>query len=75
MPFGLGTQYDANRIMVGLGASYRISPAASVDAGYANRFVRDATLNQNSAVDGTLAGTYRKPSIDALSLQFNYRIQ
>jgi long-chain fatty acid transport protein len=66
---------DANRIMVGVGLSYRISASASIDAGYAHWFVHDATVNQNTVAGGTLAGTYHKPSIDAVSVQFNYRIQ
>jgi long-subunit fatty acid transport protein len=61
--------------MLGIGASYRMSPASTLDLGYGHWFVRDAPITLNSPAGGTLTGTYHKPYIDVIALQFNQRIQ
>lgn len=64
---------DANRLMVGLGVTYHLSPASSLDVGYGHWFVRDARLQLSTPAAGSLTGTYRKPYIDVVGVQFNHR--
>lgn len=63
---------DANRTWLSFGASYKLSGAASVDAGYTHIFVDSSSINMGSASTGQLVGTYDN-SIDILSVQYNYR--
>jgi long-chain fatty acid transport protein len=64
---------DAHRLMVGIGATFHLSPASSLDVGYGHWFVRDAGVHLNTPAAGSLAGTYRKPYIDVVGVQFNHR--
>ena len=66
---------DADRLMLSMGATYRISPDASVDLGYAHWFVHDAAINLATAAGGTLVGTYQKPYIDVVGVQYNHRFR
>jgi long-chain fatty acid transport protein len=65
---------DATRRMLGIGATYRVSPASTLDFGYGHWFIRDAPINLNTPAGGHLVGTYRKPYIDVIGVQFNHRI-
>ncbi len=62
---------DANRVWLTFGASYKLSQADSLDAGYAHIFVDNASINMRSSA-GQLVGTYSN-SVDILSVQYNHR--
>ena len=61
---------DSSNTTVALGATYRLSPQASLDVGYAHLFVRDAVIRLSSPMAGNLVGTF-KGSGDVLTLQYN----
>ncbi|GBL46898.1 Long-chain fatty acid transport protein [Sulfuriferula multivorans] len=63
---------DANRTWLSVGASYKLSSAASVDAGYTHIFINSSSINMGSASTGKLVGTYDN-SVDILSVQYNHR--
>jgi long-chain fatty acid transport protein len=64
---------DANRTWLTIGASYRLSPMISVDAGFAHIFVDRGSIRQSQpATAGTLVGEYRS-HVDIVSLQANIR--
>ncbi|WP_413439296.1 OmpP1/FadL family transporter [Sulfuriferula sp. GW1] len=63
---------DANRTWLSVGASYKLSSAASVDAGYTHIFVNSSSINMGNASTGKLVGTYDN-SVDILSVQYNHR--
>jgi long-chain fatty acid transport protein len=65
---------DANRVMLGIGASYRISEYSTIDIGYAHWWVRDASINLSNPTAGNLVGRFDHSRIDAIGLQFNYRL-
>ena len=65
---------DANRVMLGLGASYRLSPDSSLDLAYVHWWVRDAPINLSNPAAGSLTGRFEKSSIDAIAMQINYRL-
>ncbi len=62
---------DANRVWLTFGASYKLTQADSLDAGYAHIFVDNASINMRSS-GGQLVGTYSN-SVDILSVQYNHR--
>jgi long-chain fatty acid transport protein len=66
---------DQDRKWLSFGGQFRISPASTIDVGYAHLFVKDTPINQNggsAAGNGQLVGTY-KASINILGAQFAYR--
>lgn len=69
---------DEDRIWLSLGATYRISPGASLDVGYTRLFLDDAaiglsaTADPNNAFRGNLSGRFDL-STDILAVQ--YRVQ
>lgn len=63
---------DANRVWLTFGASYKLTQADSLDAGYAHIFVNNASINSGTASTGKLVGTYSN-SVDILSVQYNHR--
>jgi long-chain fatty acid transport protein len=65
---------DANRLMFGLGASYRFSNSSTLDIGYAHGWVKDAAINLSDPTAGNLVGRFEKLRTDAIGLQFNYRL-
>ncbi len=58
---------DQDRTWLAIGASYKIMPNLTLDAGYAHVFVRDAQILEVSSTGDVLKGTYQN-SIDLLSL-------
>ena len=69
---GSGRIPDSNRIMLGLGATYRLSPDASIDFGYAHWWVRDTSINVSNPTAGNLAGHFERAAVDAIGIQVNY---
>ena len=65
---------DSNRVMFGLGASYRFSESSTLDIGYAHWWVKDAAINLSDPTAGNLVGRFEKLRTDAIGLQFNYRL-
>jgi long-chain fatty acid transport protein len=63
---------DADRIWLTFGASYKLTQADSLDAGYAHIFVDNSSINSSTASNGKLVGTYSN-SVDILSVQYNHR--
>jgi long-chain fatty acid transport protein len=63
---------DNDRTWLAVGASWRFTPAASLDFGYAHLFVKDASINKSEPVSGTVIGTYDN-SVDIVSLGLSYR--
>jgi long-chain fatty acid transport protein len=66
---------DQNRTWVSVGGQYRMSPASTLDFGYAHLFIKDTSIDQtagNATLSGHLVGTY-KASVDLLGVQFAYR--
>jgi long-chain fatty acid transport protein len=66
---------DQDRKWVSFGAQARLSPATTIDFGYAHLFIKDTSINQggaNPAVSGQLVGTY-KESVNILGAQFAHR--
>lgn len=47
---------DSDRIMLGLGGSYQLTPQISIDAAYAHVFVRDAPINITSPLNPRFTG-------------------
>lgn len=62
---------DEDRIWLAFGAQYRLSEGASIDAGYAHLFVRDAQINHTEG-SLTLTGKYEN-TVDILSVQYRHR--
>lgn len=64
---------DNDRTWLSLGASYKLSPSSSVDAGYTHLFVKDATLTQGAVgtTTGQLSGQYDS-NVNILSAQYTY---
>lgn len=62
-----------DRTWVALGANWRMSPATTLDVGYAHLFVKDADIddNQTSTFNGRLRGEYDS-HVDILSAQITY---
>jgi len=58
---------DQDRTWLAVGASYKVLPGMTVDAGYAHIFVLDARIRETSATGDVLTGQY-KNSIDIFSL-------
>ena len=65
---------DANRVMLGLGATYRLLPNATLDVGYAHWWVRNRSINTSNPAAGSLVGRFEKSAIDAIAIQVNYRL-
>lgn len=71
---------DSDRIWLSVGARYRVSPAGTLDFGYAHLFARDASINSNvgganqnsTAAYGLVKGHYEN-SVDILSVQYSHR--
>jgi long-chain fatty acid transport protein len=66
---------DQDRTWVSVGGQYRMSPASTLDFGYAHLFVKDTSIDQsagNATLSGRLVGTYQA-SVDLLGVQFAYR--
>jgi long-chain fatty acid transport protein len=66
---------DQNRKWISVGGQYRMSPASTIDFGYAHLFVSDTSINQsagNAFLSGQLVGTY-KASINIFGAQFAYK--
>lgn len=62
---------DSTNTTVAVGASYKPTTDSSVDLGYAHVFIRDAPIRLSSPTGGNLVGTFAKPYIDLISLQYN----
>lgn len=62
---------DNDRVWLAVGASYQASPSLSIDIGYAHLFVDKAPINQSSATEGTLRGTYNN-NVDIIGVQVNW---
>lgn len=62
---------DESRTWLAFGGQYRLSKKAALDFGYAHLFVKDATINQVSASNGTLDGNYDN-AVDILSMQYTH---
>lgn len=64
---------DSNRTWLSVGGQYKVSPASTVDVGYAHLFMNNASINQNQMASGAgnLAGSYDS-SADILSAQYTY---
>lgn len=62
-----------DRTWVALGASWKMSPSATLDVGYSHLFVKDADIddNQTSSFNGRLTGEYDS-HVDILSAQISY---
>jgi long-chain fatty acid transport protein len=71
---------DGNRTWLAIGGNYRVSPAGTLDFGYAHLFVKDSGINNNAgganqnstAAFALVNGTYNS-SVDILSVQYNHR--
>ena len=66
---------DSNRLWLSVGGQYRLSPASTLDFGYAHLFMKDASIDQANPTPpglGRLTGTY-KNSVDILGVQLAYR--
>ncbi len=57
---------DESRIWLAVGASYKVLPGVTVDAGYAHIFVKDSRLGETNATNDVLTGTYSN-SVDIIS--------
>lgn len=69
---------DEDRTWVSFGANWKITQHGSLDFGYAHIFVKDASVNLSTAEAenrgrGNLKGSYDKPSVGLLSIQYNHR--
>lgn len=63
---------DQDRGWVALGVRHRLSKAATIDAGYAHEFIRDARINNTVAgVPGALVGKFDNKA-DILSVQYSH---
>ncbi|MEO6022229.1 MAG: outer membrane protein transport protein [Burkholderiales bacterium] len=68
---------DQDRTWVSFGANWKITQNGSLDFGYAHIFVKSASVNLSTAdaenqSRGNLKGSYDKPSVDILSIQYNH---
>jgi long-chain fatty acid transport protein len=67
---------DSDRWWLAVGGKYRLSKAATIDAGYAHIFVADGDTFRNKGVgaagaQGIVSGTY-KNDVDIVSVQFTW---
>jgi len=67
---------DNDRVWLSLGASYRLTPASSVDAGFTHIFVHDAALDKttdtsSAALRDVLKGNYDS-DVNILSVQYTH---
>lgn len=62
---------DATNTTLALGASYKMTHDASLDVGYAHVFIDDAPIRLSTPSGGNLVGTFAKPHVDLLSVQYN----
>ena len=62
---------DNDRTWISVGGQYKVSPAGTLDFGYAHLFVKDASIAdmQAAAGKGDLVGTY-KGSVNIVSVQY-----
>ena len=60
---------DQDRTWLSFGLTYKVGPAAFVDAGYTHLFVKNASLNKSEAGAGTLKGEY-KTYANTVSVQY-----
>jgi long-chain fatty acid transport protein len=63
---------DASRTWLAIGSKYALSKQTTLDVGYAHLFVKDASINQTKALQGTVAGNYEN-SVDILSAQLSFQ--
>ena len=64
---------DQGRLLLSVGARYKLSKNGAWDFAYAHEFVKDANINDTVAgVPGALMGTFKNKA-DVLSLQYNHR--
>jgi long-chain fatty acid transport protein len=58
---------DDNRYLLGVGASYRVTPRSTVDVAYSHVFVDSPSVNEVSTTGDALSGTY-SDHVDIVSL-------
>ena len=61
---------DQDRTWIAIGVQHRLSKAGVLEAGYAHEFVKDASINNVTAV-GTLRGSFKNKA-DIFSLQYSH---
>lgn len=63
---------DGNRTWLALGGQYKPDEADAFDFAYAHLFVGNVSINQPSAANGTVNGSYND-SVDIVSVQYSHR--
>jgi long-chain fatty acid transport protein len=64
---------DATNTTLAMGATYKLAADSTLDLGYAHVFIRDASIRLSSPAGGNLVGTFPRPSVDLIGLQYSRR--
>lgn len=64
---------DADRVLLGIGASYRIGESLTVDAAYAHVFLEDTEIDLRRLNGAAAIRAASESAIDILSVQLRYR--
>ena len=64
---------DADRWVLGIGASYAMSKTSSVDFGFTRYFFKNLPIENSATLSGVLSTRYPSAGINAISVQGNFR--
>lgn len=64
---------DADRWVLGLGGSYALSKASSIDFGVTRYFFKNLPVENSATLSGVLSTRYPSAGINAISVQGNFR--
>lgn len=63
---------EQTRTIVAFGGEYAASKNDTIGLGYQHQFQRRVSLDLNDPIAGRLAGTYERPYIDVVAIQYNH---